>query len=117
MLEVSGTKGSLRFDQEHPETLWEGGRGRTGIISRDDPELSSQAARLVTLPVGHPQGYQDCFNALVHDTGAAIAGDEPDGLPVFADGLRAAAIAESVLLSAAERRWVDVPAIEEVEPV
>ena len=117
VLEVSGTKGSLRFDQERPETLWEGGRGRTGIISRDDPELSPQAARLVTLPVGHPQGYQDCFNALVHDTGAAIAGDEPDGLPVFADGLRAAAIAESVLLSATERRWVDVPAIEEVEPV
>ena len=117
VLEVSGTKGSLRFDQERPETLWEGGRGRTGIISRDDPELSPQAARLVALPVGHPQGYQDCFNALVHDTGAAIAGEEPDGLPMFADGLRAASIAESVLLSAAERRWVDVPSVEGVEPV
>lgn len=112
MLEVSGTEGSLRFDQERPETLWAGGRGRTGIISRDDPALSPDASRMVALPVGHPQGYQDCFNALVADTGAAIAGRKPEGLPVFADGLRAAVLAESVLASARERRWVDVPAHE-----
>lgn len=112
VLEVSGTEGSLRFDQERPETLWAGGRDRTAIISRDDPDLSPDAARLVTLPVGHPQGYQDCFNALVKDTGAAVAGGEPEGLPVFADGLRAAVLAEAVLESARERRWVDVPPVE-----
>ncbi|WP_049569741.1 Gfo/Idh/MocA family protein [Nocardiopsis sp. SBT366] len=112
VLEVSGTEGSLRFDQERPETLWAGGRDRTAIISRDDPDLSPDAARLVTLPVGHPQGYQDCFNALVKDTGSAVAGGEPEGLPVFADGLRAAVLAEAVLESARERRWVDVPPVE-----
>ncbi|MEU3019515.1 Gfo/Idh/MocA family oxidoreductase [Nocardiopsis sp. NPDC007018] len=113
VLEVSGTEGSLRFDQERPETLWAGGRERTGTVSRDDPGLSADAARLVTLPVGHPQGYQDCFNALVADTGTAVAGGEPEGLPVFADGLRAAVLAEAVLVSARERRWVDVPAAED----
>lgn len=109
VLEVSGTEGSLRFDQERPETLWAGGRDRTAVISRDDADLGPDAARMVTLPVGHPQGYQDCFNALVADTGAAVAGGEPEGLPVFADGLRAAVLAEAVLESARERRWVDVP--------
>ena len=109
VLEVSGTEGSLRFDQERPETLWAGGRDHTTIISRDDPGLGPDAARMVTLPVGHPQGYQDCFNALVADTGAAVAGGEPEGLPVFADGLRAAVLAEAVLESARERRWVDLP--------
>lgn len=108
VLEVSGTEGTLLFDQERPETLWSGGRGRTSVISRDDPALSPDAARLATVPVGHPQGYQDCFNALVSDTGAAVAGDAPEGLPVFADGLRAAVLAEAVLTSAQERRWVDV---------
>ncbi|NYH52023.1 putative dehydrogenase [Nocardiopsis arvandica] len=112
VLEVSGTEGSLVFDQERPETLWAGSRGRTGTITRDDPELSSDAARLATTPVGHPQGYQDCFNALVADTGAAIAGSTPEGLPVFADGLRAAVLAEAVLTSARERRWVDVPEVD-----
>ena len=116
VLEVSGTEGSLRFDQERPETLWAGGRARTGLIWRDDPELSADAARLVSLPVGHPQGYQDCFNALVADTGTAIAGTAPDGLPMFADGLRAAVLAESVLVSARERCWVEVPAMDEVDP-
>jgi predicted dehydrogenase len=112
VLEVSGTEGTLLFDQERPETLWAGGRGRTCTITRDDPELSSDAARLATTPVGHPQGYQDCFNALVADTGAAIAGQAPEGLPVFADGLRAAVLAEAVLTSARERRWVDVPEVD-----
>src|SRR5699024_1166904 len=64
LLEVSGTEASLKFDQERPETLWSGGRGNTCLVSRDDPELSADATRLATLPVGHPQGYQDCFNAL-----------------------------------------------------
>lgn len=114
VLEVSGTEGSLVFDQERPETLWAGSRGRTGTITRDDPALSADAARLVTVPVGHPQGYQDCFNALVSDTGAAIAGQSPEGLPVFADGLRAAVLAEAVMASARERRWVDVPRADAV---
>ncbi|MFV2196539.1 Gfo/Idh/MocA family protein [Nocardiopsis sp. LOL_012] len=108
VLEVSGTEGSLVFDQERPETLWRGGRERTTIVSRDDPGLSADAARLVTVPVGHPQGYQDCFNALVTDTGAAVAGRAPEGLPRFTDGLRAAVLAEAVLASAREHRWIDV---------
>lgn len=113
VLEVSGTEGSLVFDQEHPETLWAGGRERTGVISRDDPGLSPDAARFVKAPVGHPQGYQDCFNALVADAGAAVAGGSPDGLPVFTDGLRTAVLAEAILESARARGWVDVPGVEE----
>lgn len=112
LLEVSGTEGSLEFDQERPENLWSGGRGRTCLVSRDDPELSADAARLATLPVGHPQGYQDCFNALVSDTGTAVAGGDPEGLPTFTDGLRTAVLAEAVLESARERRWVEVAEVD-----
>ena len=44
-----------------------------------------------------------------------MRGGEPaDGLPVFADGLRASRITEAVLTSAREGRWVDVPAVEPV---
>ncbi len=60
------------------------------------------------MPVGHPQGYLDCFDAFVADTYAAIAGDDPDGLPRFADGLRAARVTDAVLAAAASGRWVDV---------
>jgi predicted dehydrogenase len=61
------------------------------------------------LPAGHPQGYGDCFDAFVAETYDAIeAGTAPDGLPVFADGLRAARLTDAVLTSAREERWVEL---------
>ncbi|WP_084469763.1 Gfo/Idh/MocA family protein [Jiangella gansuensis] len=108
LLEVSGSHGSLSFDQENPEQLWWGGRERSSQLVRDPETLSSPAARYARVPAGHSQGYQDCFDAFVADTRAAIGGDAPDGLPTFDDGLRAARLAEAVVLSAHESRWVEV---------
>jgi predicted dehydrogenase len=71
--------------------------------------MSEAAARYSILPPGLPQGYQDCFNAFVSDTYAAIAGARPEGLPTFADGLRAAMLTQSVVDSATSRTWVEVP--------
>jgi predicted dehydrogenase len=64
--------------------------------------------RLSYLPPGHPQGYADCFAAFVADTYAAIRGERPDGLPSFADGLRAARIVDAVIRSAGGVRWTEV---------
>ena len=61
------------------------------------------------VPTGHPQGYQDAFNAYIADVYAGVHGDAPDGLPTFADGLRAAVLTQAVLDSATSRRWVEVP--------
>lgn len=109
LLEVSGSRGSLSFDQENPEQLWWGGRERSSQLVRDPETLSSPAARYARVPAGHPQGYQDCFDAFVADTQAAIGGEVPDGLPTFDDGLRAARLAEAVVTSARESDWVEVP--------
>ena len=104
---------SLAFDQEDAESLWLGRRERSVIVRRDPAALSPPAARLAVLPPGHPQGYQDCFNLFVADVFAAIAtGTAPDGLPGFADGLRAARITDAVLTSAGGERWVDVAPVE-----
>jgi predicted dehydrogenase len=107
-LEVAGELASVRFEQERPETLWVGRRERTEELWRDATHLSPAAARHTVVPVGHPQGYLDCFDAFVADTYAAITGGDPDGLPRFADGLRAARVTEAVLASAAAGEWVDV---------
>ncbi|WP_116950323.1 Gfo/Idh/MocA family protein [Jiangella endophytica] len=109
LLEVSGSRGSLSFDQENPEQLWWGGRERSSQLVRDPETLSSPAARYARVPAGHPQGYQDCFDAFVADTQAAIGGEVPDGLPTFDDGLRSARLAEAVMTSARESEWVEVP--------
>jgi len=107
-LEVAGEHASVRFEQERPETLWVGRRERTEALWRDATYLSAAAARHTVVPVGHPQGYLDCFDAFVADSYAAIAGAEPDGLPRFSDGVRTARVTEAVLASSSAGAWVDV---------
>jgi predicted dehydrogenase len=107
-VEIAGEHASVRFEQERPETLWVGRRERTEELWRDATYLSPQAARHAVVPVGHPQGYLECFDAFVADSYAAIAGTEPDGLPRFADGVRAAQVTGAVLRSAESGGWVDV---------
>jgi predicted dehydrogenase len=105
--EISGESGSLRFDQENPETLWLGGKQGFHRLVRDPQHLTESAARYSILPAGHPQGFQDAFNALIADAYQAAAGDTPDGLPVFADGYRAALLTEAVLKSKSSGGWID----------
>ncbi len=106
---LDGATQSLSFDQENPESLWAGTRAAVLQLPRGAQD-SPAAARYSVLPAGHPQGYQDCFDAFVADTYAALSGEAPDGLPTFADGLRAARLTQAVLQSAHEKSWVEVPA-------
>jgi predicted dehydrogenase len=60
------------------------------------------------VPAGHPMGYQDAFDGFVADVYSAIAGQAPDGLPTFADGLRAAVLTDAVLEAAHSQSWIEV---------
>ncbi|MER7555594.1 Gfo/Idh/MocA family oxidoreductase [Nocardioides sp. NPDC126508] len=104
---IDASRESLAFDQENPESLWVGGREVNQELLRATA-ASPAAAPYAVLPPGHPQGYQDCFDAFVDDTYAAVRGDVRDGLPTFADGLRAARLTAAVLESAATGSWVAV---------
>ena len=108
-VEVMGTEASVAFDQEAPDTLWLGRRRDSRTVVRDAATLSPDAARLAIVPVGHPMGYQDAFNAFVRDAYHALDGGLPHGLPTAADGLRAAVLTSAVLTSAAAGgAWVDL---------
>ncbi|HYC82413.1 MAG TPA: Gfo/Idh/MocA family oxidoreductase [Solirubrobacterales bacterium] len=110
-VEISAGPETFAFDQERPDELRIMRRGGTETVPRDFDTLSSQAARYVTLPGGHPQGYQDCFDAFVAESYGAFAGNEPPaGLPVLSDGIRGVRITEAVLESARGGEWVEVPA-------
>ena len=88
-------------------------RGARRSCAATRAHLSPAAARLATLPAGHPQGYADCFDLFVADVYAAIRGEAPPtACRSSRDGLRAAQITDAVLASAREERWVDVPAVE-----
>ena len=107
-LEIDGSVNAISFDQENPEQLWVGGRQGSRTVVRDPAGLAPAAARYVTLPAGHPQGYADCFDAFVADTYAAVQGDKPEGLPVLSDGCAAVALTDAVVSSARTQTWTDV---------
>jgi predicted dehydrogenase len=111
--EVDGSRTALAFDQENPESLFVGSRGENATVLRDPATLSPDAARLSTVPGGHPMGYLDCFAAFVRDVHTAIrAGDDdrgrPPGLPTFDDAARMVRLTEAVLDSAADRTWKEI---------
>jgi len=106
--EIDGSLAALSFDQENPESLWVGGRTGSRTVVRDPAGLAPAAARYVTLPAGHPQGYADCFDAFVADTYSAVSGDKPEGLPALADGCAAVALTDAVMRSARTLAWTDV---------
>ena len=107
--ELDGEAAAVVFDQEQPEVLWIGRRDGATVLPRDPAQLAPDAARLATLPAGHAQGYNDCFELFVADTYAAIRGDAPAGLPAIGDGVRAATITDAVLASARADTWIEVP--------
>ncbi|HEY3435132.1 MAG TPA: Gfo/Idh/MocA family oxidoreductase [Solirubrobacterales bacterium] len=108
-VEIGAGAETFTFDQEHPDELGVLRRAAAESVPRDFATLGPDAARYVTLPGGHPQGYQDCFDAFVAESYAAFAGEAPvDGLPGLADGVRAVQITEAVLASAGRGEWVEV---------
>jgi predicted dehydrogenase len=111
-LEIAGSTESLQFDQEHPETLWIGRRQGSVLLPRDADQNCDAANRYSVAPAGHPQGYPEAFASFVADSYAAARDRHDaavDGLPTFADGLRAAVVTEAVLRAAQTDGWVDVP--------
>ncbi len=108
--EIDAEHESLIFDQESPDALRVGTKAGFLNTQRSD-QISPEAARYSLVPAGHPQGYQDAFNAFISDTYDAVrTGVVPDGLPTFADGHRAAVITDAVLRSHRADGWVDTVA-------
>lgn len=76
---LDGADAAYGFDQEKPETLLVGGLDGNLALHRGSPATAT--AHYSLRPPGHPQGYQDCFNAVVADTYAAIGGLRRTGCP------------------------------------
>ena len=100
---------SSYWNQEVPGRFTTANARRDAIVNVGSAEVASMAGQNVTyLPAGHPRGYQDAFDAFMADAYRSFQGETVEGLPTFADGLRAATITEAVLLSESSRQWVDV---------
>jgi predicted dehydrogenase len=110
--EVDGSTSSIAWNQECPEDLWIGHRGRPNEIFKRDPGMMHEAAAITSAyPAGHVEGYPDTFRSLF----AAIYSDVVQGkpsdtpaYPTFADGHDSVLVCEAVARSAASGTWATV---------
>lgn len=115
-LSLDGERSSYSFDQENPDRLWVGTVADVAVTPKGEETTRAAAAvrPYVTVPSGHPQGYQDCFTVFVSEVHAAIAGHPVAGMPTFADGVRAAQLTDAVVASAEDASWIELRTEETV---
>jgi predicted dehydrogenase len=107
ILEICGSKSSVRWRQEHQNELWIGQRDKANEILQKDPGLIDAEVRgYAHLPGGHQESWADAFSNVMRDIYQFIAagkkpGDaHPPAFATFEDGYRANCIVEAILESA-----------------
>ena len=111
--EIAGSREALAWCSESPNDLWIGHRDRPNETLLRDPSLvSDAAARCITYPGGHNEGFPDTFKACFRSFYDAIAAghvgaDAP--FPTFADGHREVVLCEAILASNEQGGWVTIP--------
>jgi predicted dehydrogenase len=97
-----------------PNTAWIGRREGPNLeLSRDPRSLDPRAARLTTLPAGHPEGWLDALAGLVRDFYEAVAahaaGRTHDGeLASFQVGHERVCLVDAIVESSRTRSWTPV---------
>lgn len=110
--EVAGSESSIRWLSANPDDLLIGHRGRANELLHRDPGLyAPDAAKLISYPGGHVEGFPETFKALFSrvyaDVATGSASDDPD-YPTFADGHDVMLVTEAIALSDQEQRWVSI---------
>ena len=102
-LEISGSRASVEWIQERSNELWIGRRDEPSqLLLRDPPLLEGGES---SLPGGHSEGWPDAFKNTMSAIFAFIASGQrlqdqaAVEFPTFADGLRAAVMAEALVAS------------------
>jgi predicted dehydrogenase len=110
--EIAGSKETVAWNSETPNTLWIGHRDRANESLIRDPSLMDEsAAEISQYPGGHNEGFPDTFKQLFRSFyGYIAAGDfsAPAPFPTFADGHREILLCETVLQSHRQQRWINV---------
>jgi len=108
--QIFGTKSSVAWNQEQPDTLWIGHRNEPNqIIIKDASLFYPAAASFADLPGGHSEGYDDSHKQVFKHFYQHLADRSvPIDYPTFEDGLHGMILLEKVAESAEKRAWVDV---------
>lgn len=109
-ISVSGTKESLKWEQERMDHLWVGHRDKGNEDIYASPGLLEEKSRaLATFPGGHSVGWGDAFRNGICNFYTHLGKEKPDyGYADLTDGWRIMEIVEACLKSNREKRWVKV---------
>jgi predicted dehydrogenase len=113
-IRVYGTKKSLFWKQEQPETLLVRDLNRFDtILHKGGPDLHEEANAAKRLPSGHPDGliaaFANLYRAFFQAIWRQLRGEEDSrgDYPTIDDGVRGMAFVETVLESAAsDIKWI-----------
>ena len=110
--EIAGSRQSMAWNSELPNTLWIGHRNRPNeSLTRDATLLGDQAAQYTNYPGGHNEGFPDTFKQLFRSFyGYIAAGDftAKKPFPSFEDGHREVLLCEAILRSHHDKTWVSI---------
>ena len=116
-LRLYGSRASIRFDQEEPDTLWFTPLGEPAQRLRRGALDSPGAAAATRLPPGHPEGWYEALAQLYRDFAelwharaeARVPPPWAQATPQLADGRQGLAFIDAVLRShRAGQRWVSL---------
>jgi predicted dehydrogenase len=120
--EINGTRRTLEWNGQEPNTMWVGERGRpNGEFIKDPVLFYPEAVPYGYAPCGLGEGYLDTFRSVFADFHSWILSGKPMDaakapFPTFLTGLSELAIVDAVLESARADKWVDVKYLVEVSP-
>ena len=108
--EISGSRGSIAFNQERLNELqfFKGGNepGRSGF-ARIEAGPAHSPYSLFCIAGGHQLGFNDLKTIEVAEFLGAIRSGEPNG-PDFREALEVQKVIEAAIRSSRERRWLDI---------
>ena len=112
-VEIDASRMGVSWDSERPNELWLGHRTEPNEIVVPDPrQATEEGSRFMDNPGAYREGFGDTFRLLFREVYRAVAqdGQAPDDptFPTFQDGYAIQIVHDAALLSARERRWVDV---------
>ncbi len=111
VIEISGSKCSLKWDSEDSNELWIGRRDAYNQKVPKDPSLvEPMAAEVIGYPGGHVEGYPDTFKMQFKKFYEAISKRETVNVEfaTFEDGVREMLLNDKVYESASKRAWITI---------
>ncbi|MBO7678884.1 MAG: Gfo/Idh/MocA family oxidoreductase [Thermoguttaceae bacterium] len=114
--EINGTKGALKFCFEDMNKLWFFDQTLPRRIQGWSEILCTCAEHPYVgnyWPDGHLIGYEHGFTSMAYDILRKLNGEEPVvPLPSFTDAYNTQRVLEAAMISATEKRWVDMDTVK-----